>query len=386
MSHEPEILAIVRLRLDIQELLQRIEDNTAGEIGELTDAVIERVREVIRSGRVRGREVELIAALDALIFDLTDVAIERMEDDASKVIDLALALSVVGSLILGYRLTMAESALVADGMSRIEAMAREFNDKLRPKIIAEAVSRFQNVVPESAGMANLRGVRQAAIEAALGDKRAQAMVDAFANGAELRMTTEGNVKAIKITLGGGVREVATKAATAAAASAVQSIPLGVNRWRALVLSEYGRVDNDTSIAFAQAHGVTRFENDGVIDERQAPECWYATVEEEPLTIAEWKKLMRGDLEEPIDIAPRHPNCRCWMIGVPDKSSKISQKQIEEAGVLFENPVRRGGTRMSDTFTRTVDGLMARIRRGAIVTDDEIRRVYAGLPIRQGWTN
>lgn len=297
MSHEPEIKAIIRLRLDVQELLQRIEDSTAGQIGELTDTIIERVRAAIRSGVMRGREVELIAILDALIFQASGASADIMVRSVDAIIDLSLSLGV------------SAAAMFAVPADRLATLRRNFDATFRRDLRTEGYLRWMEAMPETT-LQPLSSLRSALADGLQRGVPTNNVADAFLRGANIEVRPDGLV----ITDLPEIR--------------AQIDPFV--RARRLVRTEFARVDNTASVAFSESYGATRYKNLGVGDERQSEECRIASAWK-PLSLEGWRTLVVNGL--PIGLAPRHvANCRCLMIGVPDSyTDTLSDKQIRQAG-------------------------------------------------------
>lgn len=302
VSHEPEIVAIIRLRLDIQELLQAIEDRTAGEIGELTDAVIERVRAVIRSGRARGRDVELIAALDALIFETAGASAEIMLRNVDAIMDLSVAMGVSAASMFNVP------------ANRIETLRRTFDATSRRDIRTEGYLRWLEAMPETT-LRPLSSLRAALADGMQRGVPTNNVADAFLRGANIEVRPDGLV----ITDLPPIR--------------AQVAPFV--RARRVVRTEYARVDNTASVAFSESYGANRYKNLGVGDERQSEECRIASAWK-PLSLEGWRTLVVNGL--PIGLAPRHvANCRCLMIGVPDSyTDTVSDEQIRQEGGMSES--------------------------------------------------
>jgi hypothetical protein len=95
------------------------------------------------------------------------------------------------------------------------------------------------------------------------------------------------------------------------------------RARMIVRTESTRFDNAVSVSMAEQSGLTKFLNIGVGDKRQSDICQKASLAG-PRTVEEWKQAE--------GMAPRHPNCRCSMIGVDDGFSP-SKEQKQKSGVV-----------------------------------------------------
>lgn len=98
----------------------------------------------------------------------------------------------------------------------------------------------------------------------------------------------------------------------------------IARARMIVRTESTRFDNAVSVSLAESVGITDFVNVGVGDERQSDICQGAT-EQGPMSLDEWKS-------SPWGVAPRHPNCRCAMVGVGAEFD-ASDTQKRNAGVM-----------------------------------------------------
>jgi hypothetical protein len=97
----------------------------------------------------------------------------------------------------------------------------------------------------------------------------------------------------------------------------------------VVRTETGRVDNAVSVGFAEAAGVDEFVNLGVRDTRQSEECRIASGAPK-MTIEKWRRFYSDGLY--IGPAPRHPNCRCRMAGVPGKYEPSAELWNQAMGV------------------------------------------------------
>lgn len=96
------------------------------------------------------------------------------------------------------------------------------------------------------------------------------------------------------------------------------------RAREIVRTESTRIDNAVSVGFSESAGIKTFQNIGVGDTRQSKICRDAS-NEDPKSIEEWGRSRFG-------APPRHPNCRCILLGVytgfaPDEST------LQDAGVI-----------------------------------------------------
>jgi len=97
------------------------------------------------------------------------------------------------------------------------------------------------------------------------------------------------------------------------------------RARRVVRTESARIDNAVSVGFSESAGITEFVNVGVGDTRQSTICIEAT-KQPAMTLNEWRGSRWG-------IAPRHPNCRCQMMGVPGEY-KFTTDELEEYGAIM----------------------------------------------------
>lgn len=97
------------------------------------------------------------------------------------------------------------------------------------------------------------------------------------------------------------------------------------RARRVVRTESARIDNAVSIGFSESAGISQFVNVGVGDSRQSEICREATVQP-AMTLDEWRVSQWG-------LAPRHPNCRCQMMGVPGEY-KFTDAELDEYGAIM----------------------------------------------------
>jgi len=298
MSYEREIVAIIKLRVDIQEILQRLEDNAAGDIGELADALIERVRALVRSGAIKGREVELLHLIDSLVFQGSEASTQILIRNVDAVLDLSVRLGVTAA------------SLFKVPPDRIATLVRNFDSTFRIDLRTEGYTRWLEMMPETT-LKPLSDFRRLMADGMARGLPTNKIAEAFVNGADLEIREDGSTVITDLP---PIR---------------QKIDPYL-RARRVVRTEYARIDNTASIAFSESYGATHFRNFGTGDERQSLECQIAS-KSEPRTLASWASWVVDGLE--IGIAPRHvANCRCLMIGVPpDYRDTISVDQIRKAG-------------------------------------------------------
>jgi hypothetical protein len=134
---------------------------------------------------------------------------------------------------------------------------------------------------------------------------------------------------------------------------IDSTISALDRAKMIVRTESARIDNAVAVGLAETSGMTRFVNIGLPDERQSDECWQADLAK-PMTIAEWnsktlpaavrhepwRKRVKSHLvpEQVGHVSPRHPNCRCYMQGVPEPAEKI--KSPKETGAIDYAYIKR----------------------------------------------
>lgn len=115
----------------------------------------------------------------------------------------------------------------------------------------------------------------------------------------------------------------------------------------VVRSESNQVLNTAGVLFNQEAGIDNFRNFGIGDDRQSDVCWlaclapamtlekWATYEAGPkMRPVPWQKRVKVRLvpRQVVDVAGRHPNCRCQMVGIP-AALKPSRELLVEAGLI-----------------------------------------------------
>lgn len=120
----------------------------------------------------------------------------------------------------------------------------------------------------------------------------------------------------------------------------------LTRAKQIIRTESTRFDTAVSVSLSESIGIDRFISVGVGDTRQSDECWLAS-QAEPMTLeawatysasavreTPWRKKVKTKLvsAENIGASPRHPNCRCALVGVGDEYN-ASESTLQEAGVI-----------------------------------------------------
>lgn len=273
--------AILLLRRRANESLQAIENATAESVADVVNLVITRL------------VAYLEASPDADAEEMVTVLSDLIEDGAARGADFMVAM---GDQILDTSTTaqaQVASRLGVTTANEAITSAAIWSDEHRIELLSDAHRRWYGRLKN----------------------------EALHPGGALREALEGaNV------WGDSMREAAQKLIKADPdLSSFPPLAMDVEaRARMIIRTESTRFDTAVSVGIAEDSGLTHFVNAGIGDTRQSDVCERAS-KMRPMTIEEWAA---SDVGPP----PRHPNCRCVLIGVPT-GYRATQAEKERAGVL-----------------------------------------------------
>lgn len=301
---QAQTLRIIEIRTQANAVLQDLEDRA----GQLIAAIVQRALDDLATFIERNPSLSVDAALGAL----------------SQVID---HVATTGSAIMARVL---EEAFDASLVAATEA-ARVFG-VLTPGVIEATAQAFE------------AGFRRDLISAGYSNWYSRLTGEALSPNGPLRSAIES------VSVGGESWSVAAKR-LASEDPLFQGLPLReidpLARAREIVRTETTRIDNAVSVGFAEKAGMDKFTNVGVGDTRQSDECWLAS-DASPMTIEEWntkrlpgkvryqpwRKVVKEHFVEAqvVHTAPRHPSCRCILLGV-HTGFNPSAETLAEAGAI-----------------------------------------------------
>ena len=279
---------IIAIRKQAGSIIDSMESVASAELVSLLDGVTQTMERLLTAGTI---DEETVAVLARLVDGAQERGADIIADLAGGIFDVSLESTV----------------RIADQFStlsprRLASMTQTFSDGFRVDLLVDGHARWYEELGRTA-LAPHRGLRNG-------------LFAAQAEGRPLDQAVAAMLKADP-----GISSLPQNWAS-------ENLSYEA-RARMVIRTESTRVDNIVSVGFAESAGITKFANVGVGDERQSEVCRIAS-EADPMTIEQWTRYRQNGLY--IGTAPRHPNCRCQLMGV-FTGFEPSESLLREAGVI-----------------------------------------------------
>jgi hypothetical protein len=303
-SRQEEILRkLMENRRKAAGILVKTENRALANVVDLSFSLSEQLQKGLKAGAFPRNGEAALSTIDRLLTQADSQVQNRLLDASENIFDDQLDLQVDQISTFG---TIAPR--------RIQVLAQQFDAQFRPDLVSEAYNGWISRIGESV-FASDRLLRDTIADAiSKGDDYRDA-AKAFLEKSTISKTVPGSLRTDPQILNLPLIQ--------------QKIDPMIRAIR-VMRTEFTRLNNLTSITFAEDFGYDLFINLGIGDDRQSEECAEASLED-PMSLDDWRAG--------LGLAPRHPYCRCLLQAVPRSIQKtLSSPGIVRAGSAAEDLV------------------------------------------------